>query len=49
LGFNNGLGWRTLIQAEIKRLEIANQNANGWVMLDDDDPRSKYSKELLDA
>jgi hypothetical protein len=49
LGFSKGSGLRTLIQAEIKRMEIANQNANGWVILDDDDPISKYSEELLDA
>jgi hypothetical protein len=49
LGFSNGTGWHTMTIAESKRGEIANEGANGWIMLDEDDERTKYLDNLLDS
>jgi hypothetical protein len=49
LGFSNGTGWRTMTIAESKRGEIANGGSNGWIMLDEDDERTKYLDNLLDS
>jgi len=49
LGFSNGTGWRTMTIAESKRGEIADGGSNGWIMLDEDDERTKYSDNLLDS
>jgi hypothetical protein len=48
LGLSNGLGWRALIQGMKRCKAIAECNANGWIMINDNNKRAKYSDELLD-
>jgi hypothetical protein len=48
LGLSNGLGWQTLTQGKKRREAIAECNADGWIMINDDDKRTKYSDDLLD-
>ncbi len=49
LGFTNGTRWRTMTTAESKQGEIADGGSNGWIRLDGDDERTKYSDDLLDS
>jgi hypothetical protein len=49
LGFSNGSGQRFLSSAKKKRAGIANGLTDGWVMLTEEQARSKYTKELLDG
>ena len=48
LGLSNGLGWQTLTQGKKRHEAIAECNADGWIMINDDDKRTKYSDDLLD-
>jgi hypothetical protein len=48
LGFSNGAGWRNISQVLKRCLEISESNADGWLMIDDDNKRTKYSDQLLD-
>ncbi len=49
LGFSVGTGHRTLSLAEKKRADIAEGTKEGWIMLTDDEQRTKHSDQLLDA
>ena len=49
LGFNWATGRRALSSAKMKRAEIAEGNEQGWIMLSEDEQRSKYTPELLTA
>ncbi len=49
LGFSVGRGLRTLAVAQKKQADIADGDKDGWIMLPDDEPRSKYTDELLSA
>ena len=47
--FSVGSGWRIMSLSSKKRREIAEGNQEGWIIVEDDDKRTKYSSELLDA
>ena len=47
LGFSVGSGLRNLAVAQKKRFDIADGDKDGWIMLADDELRSKYTDELL--
>ena len=49
LGFSVGTGHRTLSSVEKKRSDIAEGRKEGWIMLNDEEQRTKYTNELLDA
>ncbi len=49
LGFSIGSGHRTLSSAEKKRADIAEGMRDGWIMLTEDEQRSKYTDELISA
>ena len=49
LGFTWGTGQRALSLAKTKRADIAEGNKEGWIMLSEDEQRSKYTPELLTA
>jgi hypothetical protein len=49
LGFSVGTGHRTLSSVEKKRSDIAEGRKEGWIMLNDDEQRTKYTNELLEA
>jgi hypothetical protein len=49
LGFSVGNGIRTLLSVEKKQSDIAEGREEGWIMLNEDEQRTKYSNELLDA
>ena len=49
LGFSVGTGHRTLTSAEKKRADIAEGTKEGWIMLTEDEQRSKYTDELISA
>jgi hypothetical protein len=49
LGFSVGTGHRTLSLAEKKRADIAEGTKEGWIMLTDDEQRTKHTDELLDG
>ena len=49
LGFTWGTGQRALSSAKTKRADIDEGNKEGWIMLTEDEQRSKYTPELLTA
>jgi hypothetical protein len=49
LGFTWATGRRALSSAKMKRADIAEGNEQGWIMLSEDEQRSKYTPELLTA
>jgi DNA-directed RNA polymerase specialized sigma24 family protein len=49
LGFSVGTGHRTLSSVKKKRSDIAEGRKEGWIMLNDDEQRTKYTNELLEA
>ncbi len=49
LGFSVGTGHRALSSAEKKRADIAEGIKEGWIMLTDDEQRTKYIDDLLNA
>ena len=49
LGFSVGTGHRTLSSVEKKRSDIAEGRKEGWIMLNDNEQRTKYTNELLEA
>jgi hypothetical protein len=49
LGFSVGTGLRTLSLAKKKQANIAEGTKEGWIMLTEDEQRSKYTDELITA
>ena len=49
LGFSVGTGHRTLLSVEKKRSDIAEGRKEGSIMLNEDEQRTKYTNELLEA
>ena len=49
MGFTWGTGQRALSLAKTKQADIAEGNEEGWIMLSEDEQRSKYTPELLTA
>jgi hypothetical protein len=49
LGFSVGTGHRTLLLAEKKRADIAEGIKEGWIRLTDEEQRTKYTDDLLNA
>ncbi len=49
LGFIAGMGHRTLLSAERKQADIVEGTEEGWIMLTNDNQRTKYTDELLNA
>ena len=49
LGFSVGTGHRTLSSVKKKRSEIAEGKNEGWIMMNDDEQRTKFTNEFLDA
>jgi hypothetical protein len=49
MGFSVVTGHRTLTPAEKKRADIAEGTKEGWIMLTEDEQRSKYTDELISA
>ena len=47
--FSVGSGRHIMSLSSKKRREIAEGNQEGWIIVEDDDKRTKYSSELLDA
>ncbi len=48
LGFSTSAGHRIITKALKKREAISESNADGWIIIDDDDKCTKYSDKLLD-
>jgi len=49
LGFSVGTGHRTLLSVEKNRSDIAEGRKKGSIMLNEDEQRTKYTNELLEA
>jgi hypothetical protein len=49
LGFSVGTGLRTLSLAKKKQADIAEETKEGWIMLTEDEQRSKYTDKLITA
>ena len=50
LGFSVGSGQGMIMSLSAKKCrQIADENREGWIMLDDDDIRTQYVDELLDG
>ena len=49
LGLSVGSGQRIMSLSSKKRRQIADGNRDGWIMMDEDSVRTKYSDELLDS
>ncbi len=49
LGLSVGTGHRTLSSIKKKQSDIAEGRKEGWIMLNEDEQRTKYTNELLDA
>ncbi len=49
LGFSYGTGHRTLSSVKKKRADIAEGTKEGWIMVTDEEQRTKYTDELLNA
>jgi hypothetical protein len=49
LGFSVGTGHRTLSSAEKKRADIVEGTKEGWIMLTNEEQRTKYTDEVLNA
>jgi hypothetical protein len=47
LGFSTSAGHRIITKALKKHEAISESNADGWIMIDDDDKHTKYSDKLL--
>ena len=49
LDFSVGTGLRTLSSVKKKQSDIVEGKKKGWIMLNEDEQRTKYTNELLDA
>ncbi len=49
LGLSVGTGHRTLTLVEKKRADIAEGTKEGWIILTEDEQRSKYTDEMISA